>query len=384
MSVLYLIGLIQSLFVSSLILTKKRKRLSDLVLAFYILVMGFFLGFMYAIESGFYMQNPLIIILDILYWVWIGPALYIYIDLITSNENKFKPVQLLHLIPTVIVLAGFSGFFFDDSIEYFEQYKSNSLLFKIATYVWYYNSPVYCILCIIKLYKHKSRVKSYYSYTKNVDLKWLYYLANGFAAFLIVGLLSGLLKTYFNIELPFGIMNYTWLVMVLYIFGMGYFGYFQREVFSPSERGIRKPNVLGIPRTLKVKNFQYIKSGLDGVESREILNRLSAIMEKEKPYINCEINLRELAEIVQTTPHKLSQVINEQMKFNFFEFVNNYRVEEVKRALSNPSNNRLKIMAIAYDCGFSSKSAFYTIFKKKTSMTPTAYRENLLVDQIAS
>jgi len=198
------------------------------------------------------------------------------------------------------------------------------------------------------------------------------------------------MRAYLNIELPFGSMHYTWLVMVLYIFGMGYFGYFQKGIFSnineiniTNEAFIKKPEI-ELENKVKTTNHQYLRSGLSKEESIGILDRLTTIMEIEKSFTNYELNLRELANIVQTTPHKLSQVINEQLNYNFFEFVNNYRIEEVKKALIDSDNSELKIMAIAYDCGFSSKSAFYTIFKKKTSKTPTAYREELMAEKIIS
>lgn len=390
MSVLYLIGFIQALFVSSLILLKKGKRLADYVLAFYILVMGFFLIFIYAGQTGYYLENPLIVTLDILYWVWIGPALYLYIDLITSDANRFKVIHLIHLIPTLIVFAGFGGYFLDDSVVYFEAYQSDSWLFNMATYVWYYNSPIYYLICIFKLRHHKLRVKTYYSTTRDVDLKWLSYLVHGFAAFLIMGLLLGLLYTYFSIELPFGSMHYTWLVMVVYIFGMGYFGFFQRGVFFDTAASVyaagltdQKTGGEFEPRQQILKTA-YLKSGLGEEESGDIVKRLTSVMENKKPYIQFELNLRDLAEIVQTTPHKLSQVINERLQCNFFEFVNNYRLEAVKIALAKPENDDYTILAIAYDCGFSSKSAFYTIFKKKTGMTPSAYRAYLHSKQMAS
>jgi len=127
-----------------------------------------------------------------------------------------------------------------------------------------------------------------------------------------------------------------------------------------------------------------LKSGLDKKESRNILERLTTCMEKEKPYIDCDLNIRELSSKIKTSPHKLSQVINEQMNHNFFEFVNSYRVEEVKKALIDPTNKNFKIMSIAYDCGFNSKSAFYNIFKKHTNLTPSAYRDQRILQKISS
>ncbi len=372
MEAIYLIGLIQSLFVSSIFLLKKGKNFPDYILSFYILVLGSFLGFMYFKEAGIYSDNPFLVIINMLYWVWLGPVLFIYIDVITSASRKLSIKHLVHIIPTIIVISAFWGFFTDTTVMHFENYESSSWYFTFATYIWYYNSPIYYLVCIFLLYRHKRKSKQFYSYSENVDLKWLFYLVNGFAAFLIIGLVLGLLRYYFQIELPFGSKHYTWVVMVLYIFGMGYFGYHQKEI---SHNVNSKEKI----RTLKqssivLKEKSYVKSGLDQVESSMLAAQLKQIMKSEKPYLDCELNLEQLAKLLETSNHNLSQVINEQMSCNFFEFITKYRIEDVKNALIDEKNRNLKIISIAYDCGFNSKSSFYTLFKKHTSYTPTAFR----------
>jgi AraC-like DNA-binding protein len=57
--------------------------------------------------------------------------------------------------------------------------------------------------------------------------------------------------------------------------------------------------------------------------------------------------------------------------------VNRYRVEEVKRKLAEGESEKFNLIAIAFDSGFNSKSAFNTIFKKHTGVTPSAYRKQI-------
>ena len=64
---------------------------------------------------------------------------------------------------------------------------------------------------------------------------------------------------------------------------------------------------------------------------------------------------------------------------NFFDFVNRYRVEEVKQCLSNPAKDKDNIVTLALDAGFNSKSAFYAAFKKLTGMTPNQFKKSLHV-----
>ena len=100
-------------------------------------------------------------------------------------------------------------------------------------------------------------------------------------------------------------------------------------------------------------------------------------METEKPYLNPELSLQEMAEKSGVSRHILSAVINQQQKMNFYEFVNNYRVKEVKELMNNPKNKDQNNYELAYNAGFNSKASFYRIFKQITHQTPSEYRANL-------
>ncbi|MEL6256529.1 MAG: helix-turn-helix domain-containing protein [Bacteroidota bacterium] len=73
----------------------------------------------------------------------------------------------------------------------------------------------------------------------------------------------------------------------------------------------------------------------------------------------------------------LSQIINQKEGKNFFDFINGYRVEEVKRNLADPNFDHFSILGIGLEAGFKSKSTFNAVFKKMTGHTPTAYKKLL-------
>ena len=75
------------------------------------------------------------------------------------------------------------------------------------------------------------------------------------------------------------------------------------------------------------------------------------------------------------TSYHLSQLLNENLNQKFYDFVNGYRVEEAKRALFDPANDHLTILAVALEAGFSSKSAFNAAFKKFAGTTPSDFRK---------
>ena len=77
-------------------------------------------------------------------------------------------------------------------------------------------------------------------------------------------------------------------------------------------------------------------------------------------------------------PHNLSEVINSRLKKNFYDLVNGYRIEQVKKDLSDPAKSHLKILSLAFDAGFNSKATFNTLFKESTGQTPSDYRKSIL------
>ena len=95
----------------------------------------------------------------------------------------------------------------------------------------------------------------------------------------------------------------------------------------------------------------------------------------KKPFLNGELTASELADELEMSRHQLSQILNYQLGLNFYDFINEYRVEEFKSRLKLSENNNLTLLGIAYDSGFNSKTTFNTIFKKVTGLTPSQYKK---------
>lgn len=126
---------------------------------------------------------------------------------------------------------------------------------------------------------------------------------------------------------------------------------------------------------------KYEKSGLSEDRAKVYLNRLMNLMEKDRPYVDSNLTLTQIAEKLEISPHNLSEIINTQLQQNFFDFINSFRVEKAKSDLIDLKKQHLKILSIAYDAGFNSKSSFNTIFKKITNMTPSEYRREFLLNK---
>ena len=118
---------------------------------------------------------------------------------------------------------------------------------------------------------------------------------------------------------------------------------------------------------------KYKRSLLDEASRIKYQEVLEKLMLTEKPYLNPGLTLRALAQKLNLAPNYLSQLLNEGFQQNFSEFVNSYRLKAFKDKVTDPANHQMTILALAYDSGFNSKTAFNTFFKKTMGKTPKAY-----------
>lgn len=103
-----------------------------------------------------------------------------------------------------------------------------------------------------------------------------------------------------------------------------------------------------------------------------LLNKLEEIMSTKRIHNNSDLNLPEVANLLEISTHELSRLINEKTNGSFTDFINQYRIKEAKRLIK--TNSLHTIEAIGNQSGFNSKSAFYKAFKKVTGTTPAKYK----------
>jgi AraC-like DNA-binding protein len=141
------------------------------------------------------------------------------------------------------------------------------------------------------------------------------------------------------------------------------------EIFSIMEEGDRG----AVPG-----NEKQPIAAIPGPEKQKSLEILKKHMEEKKPWLEPELSLEQLASQLSMRPKVLSQLINESLKQNFFDFVNRYRIDEAKRLLTNPEDKKITVLEVLYEVGFNSKSSFNTLFKKHTGLTPSEFKKKHL------
>ncbi len=365
-TIIILIGIGQGFFVSVLLLTLNRgnktanRLLGILMFLFSLSISGFVF-----IRSDSYKDFPFFIRLPSTVIFLFGPLFYFYVKELTSSRFNFGKQELFHFIPFVALILYRIPFYFQSSREKLNSIRTIGTLDENLVILILQIIHLFIYLFFVKrlLNDYEIKIKSTMSSFERINLRWI---SVGMNAFLII---FGIM-TIFIVLFISGVNAYSVYIAVvplmvsIVILAIGYFGLTQPIIIPPEIDNSRSK--------------KYEKSSLTSENSEKYLNKLLNIMETEKPFLNNDLTLQKLSEMLSVSQHHLSQIINEKLNQNFFDFINSYRIEEAKTLLLDKRGELLTILAIAEEVGFNSKSAFNIAFKKYTSMTPTQFKKQNL------
>lgn len=112
-------------------------------------------------------------------------------------------------------------------------------------------------------------------------------------------------------------------------------------------------------------------------DRNDIESRLRRIMDDRKPYLDPNLGVADLGEMLDVSSHRLSQYFSQCLNQSFYDFVNGYRVAEFKRLVADEKTRSFTLTALSAKAGFSSRSTFFRYFKKLEGITPAEYIQNL-------
>ncbi|MBS4013156.1 MAG: AraC family transcriptional regulator [Bacteroidetes bacterium] len=354
MEIIAWLGVSHGIFAAILMLAKKERNVSDQILTAWLCLLAIeFLSC--AIDINIF-GEPLLSSSFLLF----NPAFYLYVKSLTKESYKLKLIHLLHLLPFLtfkvsayIIQEPYSltSFFQQDSTLWYR------LLFSVLSLVsWiFYNSA-----SAVLVFKHRKRLKNEYS-TLEADRKmgWLLFVVVLYNLYCGIAVGIGVYAVLMKVSLPVTPV-YIYSTMLAFVYIFGFWGLIQKSVFIESNNGS--------------DDEKYKKSSLTKAQKTKIKTKILDYFGTEKPHLNPEFSMSLLSKNIKIPKHQITEVLNIEIGKNFFNFVNEYRVEEVKKQLSK-KKNLYSIEAIGYECGFSSKSTFFTVFKKITGITPSAYKD---------
>ena len=394
----YIIGIGINLFLILLLVSKKDKTLADRFLLVWLSTICLHLT-LYVVSITLPEENYVSLfgvapMLPLLH----GPLLYLYTAAMTNMLPIKKGIWALHFIPAILIFVLMIPFFLLPFQAKMSVINSKGKGFEVQSefikYLVLGSGVTYVTWILILLRRHKQNIKNQFSSDEKIKLDWLRYLVLGLGVVWVIVLLQAIIEKTLD--------EYIFGVVVLNVVVIGYFGIRQGRIYEvvgnsddnylpdiqntsgdhAIEKIFQKSGKGSIEDVVEVENVlltdiphkkKYAKSGLTEEAAAQLYTQLRDLMDREKIFTEPELTLVMLAAKLSVHPNYLSQVINEKENKSFYDYVNTLRVEEFKRIVKLPGNEKFTIMSLAYDCGFNSKSSFNKNFKKVTGLSPSEF-----------
>jgi AraC-like DNA-binding protein len=296
----------------------------------------------------------------------IGPIFFFYILSLVKIDFRFKWLDILHIVPFLILsLSRF--FIYRESFAPTFYFGGHMSMKYLSIYILISISiTAYLIAIYVMLIKHRRNIKNYFSSTPNeIKLDWVFVIMSlislSYIFLFYVPLLDVFSLSIENKTFWFTQFNEALLAFILLIFGL-----LQPIIYNNSP-----------VNTEERKNTEFnklVKTGLSEAELKTMANDIVNYLDKKKPYLDPEYNLEMMARDLNMTRQNISLTINDTIGKNFYQLINEYRVEEFKQLVLDSKHNHITLLGLAYDAGFNSKSSFNRIFKEITGSTPSAYK----------
>ncbi len=281
------------------------------------------------------------------------PLVWLYIRNHLKGNFKLKINDFFHFIPFVVVLF-YLVLPLSTKLEALTIYPLSSILLRVFLIV---QSVLYMQFSVKLILTVRKELGNQLSSFKGMDLKWI---QSFFHMFVVL---------YFGyFAILFALVHFNAFQFVRIALSISFMFLIWILGFRALNR--REP----IPAPINIKSTPPL-SNLDAEKLKELLEKA---MENDRLYLNPELTLNDLAEKLKSSRNEISWVLNQSIGKNFYNYVNEYRVEEVIALMKDKERDHQKLLALAFDAGFNSKPAFNAIFKKVKGQTPSEYRKKLI------
>lgn len=365
-----LIGAVQGIFFGLVLLGLPRgNRLANRMLALFLLTFSISMIGAVVYVSRWILRFPRFGLIHAPFAAVVSAPFLLYIMAMTRKNFRLKPWHAALFLPFVVLIVWEIPFYCLSPAEKYDYLLASYDSFPTSWIAGFVFSAVFNFICLMAAWlivlRHERVIREVYSNPEAKTLLWTRnFVYAGIATFLLCIVVS-----FFDVTLADPVSNFLFSI-IIYVFGY---------------RALRQPEVFGdvgvesLPETgtlpLVHRPARYEKSGLPEAKARDWLAKMDRVMTEELLYLDPQFNLQQLAGRLDLTPHRVSQLLNQFRGENFSDYVNRFRVEHFKRAVQDPSNTHLSLLAIAYDSGFNSKAAFNAVFKKMSGMTPSEFKE---------
>lgn len=293
--------------------------------------------------------------------------LYLYSTSLISSKKPSSRVKLLLFLPALMVLITNIFVSEKDIVMQVNSYAIASYYFvKIGI------SALVIVLISIKINKYSKRIKNCFSDIENIEFKWLKFLVNSSLVLFGSIPLGFVFLKFLQLDSVEAFAIFANILIFIFVFTLAFYGIKNTNTFKDViDENIIDEKDIEVDKQDAPKVIQ-INSSFD----EQLVEQFEKYMLDNKPYLNERITIAQLSEDVSIPQRQLSHIINSQYEMNFFDFINSFRIKEFNKRVEMGDSNSFTILAIAFDCGFSSKSAFNRAYKKHIGVPPSEFAQS--------
>lgn len=285
------------------------------------------------------------------------PMYFLFVDQYLQIKTN-KKILIAVLLPFIL------SSFFRLGLKFKVILLSDNIIHSISI-IEEYLSLIFTVLLIaiilFKIYKYEKSRKDFDLLEIKAKTKWLKQI-------LIIG---AIVCTFWGFVIKDNIARFEddlsiyyplWISITILVYWMVYKGIVETRILT-QRSDIRNNTIESIPIAKKLSPI-----------NDNLFLEIESVIKEDKLFLNPNLSLELIAEKFDISASHLSRTINKNSSNSFTDFINQLRINESKKMLTNPDYKNYTIEAIGYESGFNSKSNFYTAFKKETQKTPSAYR----------
>ncbi len=294
------------------------------------------------------------------------PLLFLFVRAKTDRDFSLKPQDALHLLPFLLVLLYYTSNYFVLGTAEKQTLLADGWLRTVPNRILIPLSGdltqlAYLLAALRLMNQYGVALKDWFSSVEKREMRWLKRILFIWVGVFIVHFFYVLVQATGG-PVPFSLqvldaMNVIHFLMVNVMALAAIADYFETQS-APDE-----PIVL---------QKDYKAPALSQTERSLMFEKLEQVMQADHPYLESDLTLKSLASRVALTPRELSETINAEARRNFFDYINSYRIRAAEQILMDDNDTR--IIDVAHDCGFNSKSVFNQAFKRQVGQTPSEFR----------
>ncbi len=362
-------GLLQNFILAGILFLRQTDRkLANMILSLTIFLVNVHMAYLMVLDTNLDNLFPFLLWIPYSFLAAIGPLILFYTIALTDLDFSISKINVKHFIP-VVVEVGLQVIMIVQSILTNTLFYNTPLYFYVTPllYIWTAGSIFYYLrLSLGIINNHEGWVLKNFSNLKEITLIWLRKLIVYYRLLWIIWIpFVTTFLLFFRFQLLYLVVVLTlYFLMLILIYLTLWIGL---EGWGRGNFSFIKHN----EGKTENKNF----SRLTQSEIQDHVERINQLMAVDKIYLDENLGLKEFALHLKADPNLISFILNSHLHNNFYDFVNHYRIEEVKNKLNDPAHEHLTLLGIALESGFNSKTTFNRVFKQVTGITPTEFQK---------